>query len=168
MKQAASKTQILLAQVAVTLVIGFVVVGVSLYGVGSNVRHRIWLDLLDRPGGPMTFRIILQPVMAAIAALFDGIRDAKDGRSPYVSTMLSNPAERGTLLREGVISTARIILLGLGVDAIYQLVVLKTFYPAEAVIVAITLAFVPYLFLRGPVRRIAYWWRAEAPADGNR
>src|SRR5271166_491692 len=36
---------------------------------------------------------------------------------------------------------ARVILLGLCMDAIYQWIVLKTFYPAEAVIVAMALAF---------------------------
>jgi hypothetical protein len=46
-------------------------------------------------------------------------------------------------------------------DAIYQATVLKTFYPGEAVIVAILLAFVPYLLLRGPVARVARWWLAR-------
>jgi hypothetical protein len=37
------------------------------------------------------------------------------------------------------------------------LIVLKTFYPGEAVIVAAALAFVPYVLLRGPIARIARW-----------
>jgi putative membrane protein len=47
--------------------------------------------------------------------------------------------------------------LGLCMDAIYQWIVRKTFYPAEAVIVAIALAFFPYVLLRGPITRIARW-----------
>ena len=43
------------------------------------------------------------------------------------------------------------ILLGLCMDVIYQAIVLKTFYPGEAVIVALALAFLPYLLLRGPI-----------------
>ena len=46
-------------------------------------------------------------------------------------------------------------------DAIYQYVVLKTFYPGEMVIIAILLAFVPYLILRGPMARLARWWMAR-------
>ena len=42
-------------------------------------------------------------------------------------------------------------------DVVYQLIVLKTFYPGEAVIVAIALALLPYLLLRGPIARIARW-----------
>ena len=43
-------------------------------------------------------------------------------------------------------------------DTIYQVIEFKTFYPVESVIVAIVLAFVPYVLLRGPFARIARWW----------
>ena len=112
----------------------------------------------------MTFRFILQPIMAAIAALYDGVKDARTGRSPYLWTIFSNPEKRVGRLREGLISTARIILLGLCMDLIYQFIVFKTFHPAEAVITALALAFVPYLLLRGPCARIARWWRGDAHA----
>ena len=40
-------------------------------------------------------------------------------------------------------------------DVIYQLIVLKTFYPDQALVVALLLAFVPYLIIRGLVLRVA-------------
>jgi hypothetical protein len=40
-------------------------------------------------------------------------------------------------------------------DAIYQVRVLGTFYPGEAAIVALLLAFLPYLLIRGLASRIA-------------
>jgi hypothetical protein len=92
--------------------------------------------------------------MAAIAAIHDGREDARAGRSPYFMTVLRNPQERVGRLREGLNATARIILLGLVMDVIYQLLVLKTFYPNEALVVALLLAFVPYLIIRGLVLRI--------------
>jgi len=52
----------------------------------------------------MTFRFILQPIMAAIAAVYDGVKDARTGRSPYLWAILTNPVERGGRLREGLIS----------------------------------------------------------------
>jgi hypothetical protein len=167
MAQAETKTQVLLAKVAVVLLIALSLLGLIWYGFSAEVHQRIWTDILDRPGGPMTFRFILQPAMALIAALHDGIKDARTGRSPYFWTVLTDPNKRGGRLREGLISTARIILLGLGMDAIYQATVLKTFYPGEAVIVAILLAFVPYLLLRGPVERVARWWLARNSAGSN-
>jgi hypothetical protein len=154
-----------MAQLVVVLVVGFIIVGAVWYGFSAEVRQRVWQDLIDRPGGIMTFRFFLQPAMAAIVALRDGINDARTGRSPYFWTVLTNPTDRAGRLQEGLISTTRIILLGLAMDAIYQLIVFKTFYPVEAVIVAIALAFVPYLLLRGPVARFARWWRGGVVAD---
>jgi len=154
MTETASRMQILLARSVAVLLIGFFVFGVAWYGLSADVRQRVWQNLLDRPGGPMTFRFILQPVMAAIAALRDGIKDAKFGRTPYLWTMLTQPAKLAGRLHEGLISTARIILLGLFMDGIYQLIAFETFHPAESVIIALILAFVPYVLLRGAVTRI--------------
>jgi hypothetical protein len=157
MAEAASKTKIFLARLVVVLLIAFVAAGLAWYGFSAEVRARIWQNLLDRPSGPMTFRFILQPIMAAIAALYDGVKDARTGRSPYLWTMLTNPAKLGGRLHEGLISTARVMLLGLCMDVIYQAIEFKTFHPAEAAIIALLLAYVPYLLIRGPVARLARW-----------
>ena len=106
----------------------------------------------------MRFRVVLRPAMAAIAAILAGLRDARTGRSPYFWTMLGNPGERVERLEEGLSATARIILLGLVMDAIYQVIVLKRFYPAEAVIGAVLFAFVPCVIIRGPAARVARRW----------
>jgi len=53
-------------------------------------------------------------------------------------------------------------------DVIYQFIEFKTFHPAEAVIIALLLAFVPYLLFRGPVARIVCRWRGVATTDENR
>ena len=108
MREAPSKIKIVLAQVAVAMMIAFVVAGVAWYGFSAEVRQRMWQNLLDRPGGPMTFRFILQPIMATIAALYDGVEDARTGRSPYLWTIIADQTKRGGRLREGLISTARV------------------------------------------------------------
>ena len=145
------------------LVLGSAIVliaaGVLWHGVTAAVFERFWHDLLERPDGPMRFRFILQPLMAAIAAIHDGIKDARTGRSAYFWTVALKPRERVGRLREGLDATARIIFLGIAMDVIYQLLVFKTFYPAEALVIAILLAFVPYVLIRGPVTRIARRWR---------
>jgi hypothetical protein len=165
MTETPTRTQIRLAQAAVALMILFIVLGAVWYGFSAEVRERVWRQLADRPGGPMTFRFILQPCMAALAALRDGVKDARTGRKPYAWALLTDASERGGRLAEGLIATARVILLGLVMDAIYQFVVLKTFYPGEAVIVALVLAFLPYVLLRGPVDRIATLWLRRPSAN---
>ena len=124
----------------------------------SEVVGRMWSDFIARPSGPLAFRFLLQPVMASIVAIHDGIKDARTGRSPYFWTVLHNPAKRKARLHEGFDATCRIIAFGILMDAIYQITVFKTFYPVEAIIIALVLAFLPYLLMRGPAERIAHWW----------
>jgi hypothetical protein len=41
------------------------------------------------------------------------------------------------------------------IDVVYQIIAHRWVYPGEAVLVAVILAIVPYLLIRGPVNRIA-------------
>lgn len=147
-----------LARIVALIALALMFAGTIWYGISSDVLQRLWQDLIERPSGAMSFRFVLQPMMAVIAAAHDGFRDAQLGRSPYFWTVVSDPQKRASRLREGLVSTARIMLLGIGMDIIYQLRVLKTLYPTEAVLIAIALAFVPYALLRGPLSRVARWW----------
>lgn len=165
MAEAASRLQIQIARLSAILIIALLVLGLVWYGTSSDVHRRIWSDIVDRPDGPMAFRFILQPGMAAICALHDGINDARLGRDPYLWTILTNSQESASRIREGLLATGRIIMLGLVMDGIYQAVVLKTFYPGEMVFVSLLLAFVPYLLLRGPACRLARWWLARNATD---
>jgi hypothetical protein len=160
MSETASNSKVFMAGLVVGLIIAFLVAGAVTYGFSAEVRDRVWHDLLERPSHLFRFRFILQPVMAGIAALHDGIADARRGRTPYFWALVTRSSRLLGRLEEGVISTDRVLLLGLVMDTIYQLIVLKTFYPAEAAIVAIVLAFIPYLLLRGPITRFALYRRA--------
>jgi hypothetical protein len=51
---------------------------------------------------------------------------------------------------------------------VYQFIEFDTVHPAEAVIIAVLLAFVPYLVLRGLVTRVARRWVGDGPASGSR
>jgi hypothetical protein len=161
---APSKSAVFQARLAVGLILALIVGGALWYGVTEESLGRLWSDILDRPGGPMTFRFILQPAMAIIAAARDGIKDARTGRRPYVWALIRGVRDfqgRAGRLWEGFVSTARILILGVVMDVIYQWRVLDTFYPVQAAVIAILLAFVPYLLLRGPFERIALRWVAR-------
>lgn len=119
---------------------------------------RFYTDLIGRSDGPMTFRFFLQPGMALLFAIRDGIKDAKIGRTPYFWTILHDPIRRRASLHEGLRATGRIIALGLVMDVIYQYKVFGTFHVLEALNIVVILCFLPYLLMRGPVDRIARWW----------
>ena len=155
--------QVLQARIAAGLVLALLVGGAIWYGVSYQSLDRLWRDLLDRPGGPMTFRFFLQPAMAALAALHDGVEDARTGRPPYAWALVRLAEGRSARIWEGIVSTARILILGVVMDVIYQGVVMHTFYPTQAAVIAIVLAFAPYVLLRGPIARIARRWTRPAP-----
>ena len=152
----------LLAKLVFAFILVMIVAGVIWHGVSVPTFQRIWHDLVARPDAPMRFRFILQPLMVAIVAIRHGLNETRTGRSPYFWTMVGNPRERAQRLNEGLNATARIILLGLVMDAIYQVLMLRQFYPAEAVIVALLFAFLPYVIIRGPTARIARRWRGTS------
>jgi hypothetical protein len=165
---APSMSQEIQARVAVVLLAALVASGAIWYGVSFEDLGRLWKDILARPDGPMTFRFILQPAMAAIAAVRDGVKDARLGRRPYLwALLLGVRTDEGRVGRlwEGIVATARILLLGVVMDIIYQWLEFKTFYPAQAATIAILLAFVPYLLLRGPTERIARHWVARPASN---
>ena len=116
---------------------------------------RIWENLGGRVGGPLTFRLILQPVVAGVLAIRAGLLDARTGKPPYLWTILTSPADRGELLREGWKSVAKVFVLAALIDVAYQVMVLRWVYPFEGLLVAFFLACVPYLLIRGPANRIA-------------
>ena len=145
----------LLAKAVVLVAIVLFVMGFFWHGVSLKVVDEFWHDLVERPDGPMRFRFVLQPLMAAIVAIRDGREDARSGRSPFFATVLNNPQERAGRLRHGLNATARIIALGLVMDVIYQAIVFKTFYPDQALVVALVLALVPYLIIRDVTARIS-------------
>ncbi len=124
----------------------------------EDVFTRFWTDLVGRLTGPMNFRIVLQPVMAMLFAALDGLKDAKEGRPPYLWSIFTDPAERGRMLGEGWKRVLRVIALGVVMDAIYQLRLFRTIHPLELVLVVLALAFVPYLLLRGPINRLVRTW----------
>jgi hypothetical protein len=119
-----------------------------------GILERIVRDLFARLDGPLHFRFIVQPLMATIFAVIDGVKDAKAGRSPYFWALLSTPERRNALVKEGWKSVGKIFILAVILDAVYQLKVHSTVYAGELLIVAFVLAIVPYLVLRGPINRL--------------
>ena len=161
MTKTASKNQILFARLVVVLMIAFAVAGAS--GTGTRRGPPSRLAETDRPSrGTDAFRFVLQPIMAAIAALHDGIEDASRALALYLDAAQQSvgtrrpPEGRGDFHRAGHSSRA---VHGHNLSANRAQDILSR----RAVIVAIALGFIPYLLLRGPIERIARWRLAVRP-----
>jgi hypothetical protein len=119
----------------------------------GDILARFAQDMVDRLSGPMTFRLVLQPLMAFTLAAIDGLKDAKSGKPPYLWAVFTHRGHRLETIKHGWKSIGRVFLFALVVDFVYEIVGQPAVYPDEAIVVAIILAIVPYVFLRGLVTR---------------
>lgn len=129
----------------------------------GEIWQRFVENLLGRFDGPFHFRIILQPLMATILAIIGGVKDARLGKPPFLWGVILNAGHRKELLKDGWKQVARIFILAIVLELIYQPYVLHAFYPGEALVVAFMLAIVPYVVVRGPANRIARLFHRKAP-----
>ena len=121
----------------------------------DHIWMRVASQLAARVSGPMKFRLVLQPAMAAFFAIRSGLADARAGNPPYFWALVSDPAQRAAMIKDGWKGVGRVFILALVLDAVYQIIILRFIYMGEAIIVAFVLAILPYLILRGLVTRLA-------------
>jgi hypothetical protein len=121
--------------------------------------HDLWLRFMEnfslRLSGPMKLRFVMQPLMALIFATIAGLKDAKAGKPPYFWSFFWEPQHRLAQLKDGWKSVGKVFVAAIILDVVFEIKVLGTVYPGEAVIVAFLLAIVPYLMVRGLVNRFA-------------
>ena len=120
----------------------------------DNAVTQAWREIAARPEGPMAFRFYLQPAMAMLFAARDGFKDARNGRPAYFWAVLRGASDRGQLMRDGWKSVGRVAVLAMVMDLVYQLTVLHAVRPLQTIVVAVLLAIVPYVALRGPANRV--------------
>jgi hypothetical protein len=120
---------------------------------------RGWDHILGRLGGPLSFRFLIQPAVSALIGIIAGIRDAQAGRPAYILAIFTDAAHRSERLRECWGAVWKVFVVAVILDVVYEVIVFKTVYPGETLIVAVVLAVIPYVVVRGPVNRIACFWR---------
>jgi hypothetical protein len=124
-----------------------------------EIIMRALSQIFERAEGPLSLRLFLQPLVASILAIRAGLNDAKAGQPPFLWTALSDPSARQRLFQSGWKDVSKVFVLASVFDCVYQFLVFGWVYPVQAVLVACLLAVVPYVILRGPVTRIAVFFR---------
>jgi hypothetical protein len=104
----------------------------------------------------MHLRLLLQPIMVTILSVKAGLKDAKLGHPPYFIGALLHKEERKRLLKTGWKAIGKVIVVAIVLDVVYQLIVFHTVYIVQTLIVAIFLAVIPYIIIRGAVTRIGH------------
>ena len=88
-----------------------------------------------RLAGPASFRFILQPLVAAIAGIRDGVSDAKLGSRPYGIMVLFDSDSRGELLGAGLRRTAIPLVAGVVIDIVVQWMLFQRVLLSAAILV---------------------------------
>jgi hypothetical protein len=118
----------------------------------------LWMNitqgLADRFGGPMKFRLILQPIVACVLATLAGLKDARAGKPPYFWALATDAAHRTEMLKDGWKSVGTLFVVAVTLDLVYQYIVDHALVPREALFIAVLIAIVPYLIVRGLVNHI--------------
>ena len=86
----------------------------------DELLNRIGEDVIGRVTGPMSFRLVLQPAIATFLAIKAGLQDAREGRAAYFWALVHDAAHRRQLLQDGWKSIAKVFVIALVLDSVYQ------------------------------------------------
>ena len=89
----------------------------------ADMIARGWENFLSRPSGPLNFRFVIQPAIASIIAVRAGVKDAREGRPPYLWSAIFDSESRGEFLRFGWRDIRIPFLISIVLDVIYQIFV---------------------------------------------
>jgi hypothetical protein len=133
----------------------------------EEALRQAWEDLFGRVDGPMSFRLIIQPVVATLLAIRAGWTDAREGRPIFFWTLARDPTRTRVMLRNLWRISGKVFLVALVLDALYQIIVLHWIYPVQALIVATLLALVPCMLVRAVGNRIVTMTRRRQSTENN-
>jgi hypothetical protein len=111
-------------------------------------------DIPKRLIGPGKFRFILQPLVATILGIRNGLADARAGQPPYLWGMVSRRELRKQFARSAFQTLANLLLMGILLDSVFQWLILGVSYPGAALVVGPVLIVAPYTAARGLSNRL--------------
>jgi hypothetical protein len=117
----------------------------------QHVQH-----LIGRFSGPLNFRLLIQPLVAAFLGFRAGLRDAREGLPPFGWELLTTRRKNRSQLVQGAWrNIGRLFIAAIIIDVVSEIYVLHWVYPLQALIVATVLAVPTYVAGRGWTNRIA-------------
>ena len=103
---------------------------------------RGWDNFVDRLGGPMSFRFLMQPAMAIFFAVRAGLNDARQNNPTFLGCALSNPSSWRARMRLSWKDVGAVFIIAVILDAIYQVVVHPGIFALELLITATVLSLI--------------------------
>lgn len=120
----------------------------------------------ERFEGPLHARLIVQPFVAVMLALIDGLSDADRRRPPYLWSLRGRSGQdRRSLIGSAPTSLGKVFALALILDVTHQFIALRLIDLGDALLIAAVLAVAPYALIRGLVTRLATEPLDSRPSD---
>lgn len=125
--------------------------------------------LLGRTAGPFNFRLLIMPLVVTYFAVRAAMRDARQGQPPFFRTLFTEPDGRARLLRSMLKDIGKIFVVAIVLDTTYQILVLKSFYLGELLVVVLVTALLPYLVVRSAASPLMHriYRKQSKPANSN-
>ena len=116
---------------------------------------RVVDGIVARLTGPMSFRFGLQPAVAIVLGIRDGLADARAGTPPFIYDLVFRPRDRGRNLKSALKALLTPIIVATILDCIAQYLIFKHVRPGVALVVGAFVMGLPYALARGVSNRIA-------------
>lgn len=114
-----------------------------------------WFELLQsRVQGPLSFRFILQPLLAIVLGIRDGRRDARIGLPPYLFDLLFDGKHRRSRLKSALPTLLLPFALAIALDIVVQFMLFERFFWGQGIVVGLFLIALPYTLCRGLSNRL--------------
>ena len=124
-------------------------------------------QMIGRVSGPLNFRLFVMPTVVTILAIRAGLRDAREGKPPILTRLISTDKRR-RLIRSALRDIGKVFIVAVVLDSIYQLFVLREFHLLQALFVAVVCAIMPYVLIRFPVTHLARGWYSKQTRPANK
>ena len=119
------------------------------------MEEEIAAGLAARLDGPFSLRFLLQPTMAILFAIKDGLKDARENADPYLWSLAFRPGQRRERIQSAWASAGTVTIVAFLLDSVFQWIAADQLNLLAAATMAILLCVLPYSLLRGPISRIA-------------
>ncbi len=125
-------------------------------------------DLGARIAGPLSGRFLLQPLIAVLLGIRDGLMDARTGTPPFIYDLIMYPRDRPRDLKSALRRLLVPVVIATVLDGIVQYMMFKHVRPGAALLVGSFVMGVPYALARGIANRAATARRLKKAATVNK
>jgi len=106
--------------------------------------EQFFRDMLARLSGPGRLRFILQPLVAIVFGVRDGLRDARAGSPAFLWALLFHSGHRPAMLRSSWAAIRDVVALAILADLISQMLIFRQANPFAALLLGPVLISAPY------------------------